>query len=87
MPTIKEIKYGVNYDVHSDIQNVPYALEILKMEGAEKLLVNGDIGNHVNEGEFIEELFWNSGWFDIGHTGILTVSGERVKYRNISLRQ
>ena len=43
-------------------------------------------GNHVNEGEYVTELFWNSGHLDRGHTGILTVDGERVSYRNINLR-
>ncbi|VVB83928.1 Uncharacterised protein [uncultured archaeon] len=42
-------------------------------------------GNHVNEGELVNELFWNSGYLDIGHTGILTVDGEKVSYQNIRL--
>ncbi|MBI2449444.1 hypothetical protein HYV49_04055 [Candidatus Pacearchaeota archaeon] len=42
-------------------------------------------GSHVNEGEYVTELFWNSGHLDAGHTGILTVNGEQVSYRNIKL--
>ena len=42
---VKEIKYGVISDVHSDPRIVPLAIDILKNKGAEKLLVNGDIGN------------------------------------------
>jgi len=42
-------------------------------------------GNHVEEGEEVDELFWNSGWLDNGQTGILTVEGEKVSYQNINL--
>ena len=42
---VKEIKYGVISDVHSDPRIVPVAIDMLKREGAERLLVNGDIGN------------------------------------------
>jgi len=42
---VKEIKYGVISDVHSDPKVVPLAIDVLKRLGAERLLVNGDIGN------------------------------------------
>lgn len=41
-----ETKYGVISDVHQDPRVVPLAIDVLKKEGAEKLLVNGDIGGH-----------------------------------------
>lgn len=46
---------------------------------------NDTKGNHVSEGIFVKELFWNSGWFDSGQTGILTVKDGKVKYENINL--
>ncbi len=39
-----ETKYGVISDVHEDPNVVPIAIEALKQKGAEKLLINGDIG-------------------------------------------
>jgi len=42
-------------------------------------------GNHVQEGQFLDELFWNSGHLDVGQTGILTVKDEKVSYQNIRL--
>jgi len=39
----KETKYGVISDLHGDPKIVPLAIEVLKKQGAEKLLVNGDI--------------------------------------------
>jgi Icc-related predicted phosphoesterase len=41
-----ETKYGVISDVHQDPRIVPLAIDVLKRQGAEKLLINGDIGNH-----------------------------------------
>ena len=41
----KETKYGVISDVYSYPRIVPIALDYLKKQGAEKILVNGDIGN------------------------------------------
>jgi len=41
--------------------------------------------NHVEEGQYTKELFWNSGHLDKGYTGILTVRGEEVSYQNICL--
>ncbi len=46
---------------------------------------NDSYGNHVEEGEYTRDLFWNSGHLDRGHTGILTVKGGEVSYRNIKL--
>jgi len=42
----QEIKYGVISDVHQDPRIVPIAIDILKNQGAEKLILNGDIGNY-----------------------------------------
>ena len=42
---VKETCYGVISDVHQDPRVVPEAIRVLKEEGVEKLLVNGDIGN------------------------------------------
>lgn len=39
-----EIKYGVISDIHQNPGILPHALETLKNEGVDKLLVNGDIG-------------------------------------------
>ncbi len=47
---------------------------------------NDSIGNHVNQGEYVDELFWNSGCLDFGHCGILSVRDGKVKYENIDLR-
>ncbi len=41
---VKETKYGVIADVHKNPQYVGLAIDVLKSEGAQKLLVNGDIG-------------------------------------------
>ncbi|MBU2522938.1 MAG: hypothetical protein KKE23_01455 [Nanoarchaeota archaeon] len=43
---VKETKYGVISDVHADPRIVPVAINVLKKLGAEKLLINGDIGNN-----------------------------------------
>lgn len=43
-------------------------------------------GEHVKEGEFVNELFWNSGHFDSGAVGILTVDGEKAAYQNVRLQ-
>ncbi len=40
----QETKYGIISDVHQDPGIVPVAIDLLKRLGAEKLLVNGDIG-------------------------------------------
>lgn len=40
-----ETHYGVISDVHQDPRIVPASIEVLKKLGAEKLLINGDIGN------------------------------------------
>ena len=42
-------------------------------------------GSHVSEGVFVNNLFWNAGHLDFGNTGILTVKGEEVYYRNINI--
>lgn len=42
-------------------------------------------GNNVPEGTLVEELFWNSGHLDQGYTGVLTVQGNKVSYKNISV--
>lgn len=49
------------------------------------LRANDCSGKHVNEGEFVDELFWNSGCLSNGQTGILAVEGEKVSYHNIKL--
>lgn len=41
--------------------------------------------SHVKEGEYVPELFWNSGHLDAGYTGILTINGDLVKYQNLRL--
>ncbi len=43
-----ETKYGVISDVHQDPRIVKVAIDKLKAQGVEKLLVNGDIGIHAN---------------------------------------
>lgn len=47
---------------------------------------NDRFGNPIPQGEFVDELFWNSGCLDFGQTGILTVDGGKVSYRNINLQ-
>jgi hypothetical protein len=42
-------------------------------------------GNKIEPKTQVKELFWNSGWLDIGHTGILTVGDGKVSYKNIFL--
>ena len=41
-------------------------------------------GNHVEEGKFVPDLFWNASYLDQGKAGILTVKDNKVKYRNIN---
>ncbi len=41
---VNETKYGVISDVHQDPRIVPIAIDVLKRLGAEKLILNGDIG-------------------------------------------
>ncbi len=48
---------------------------------------NDNYGNHVPEGKFVTDLFWNSGWLDTGQTGILTVRDGKVSYKNICLEE
>jgi len=43
---INEVHYGIISDVHQDPRIVPVTIEVLKRLGAEKLLINGDIGAH-----------------------------------------
>jgi len=38
-------KYGIISDIHKNPRVVPFALEVLKEKGAEKLIVNGDLGD------------------------------------------
>lgn len=47
---------------------------------------NDSNSHHVNEGELVDEMYWNSGCLDMGFAGILIVKGERVKYQNVRLR-
>ena len=42
---VKQITYGVISDVHGDPRIVPPTIDVLKRLGADKLLINGDIGN------------------------------------------
>ncbi len=46
---------------------------------------NDSYGNKVQEGVYTDNLFWNSGCLSFGQTGILTVKGPQVSYRNINL--
>ncbi|MBU0470309.1 MAG: hypothetical protein KKA62_03755 [Nanoarchaeota archaeon] len=39
--------------------------------------------NPVQQNAFVDELYWNSGQLDLGQTGILTVSDEKVSYQNV----
>lgn len=48
---------------------------------------NDSYGNQVKQGEFVNDLFWNSGWLDVGQTGILIVNDEaKISYQNINLK-
>ena len=42
--------------------------------------------NLVEEGKMVMGLFWNSGHFDAGQTGILTVNGNEASYQNILIQ-
>jgi len=44
------------------------------------------MGNHVEENEKVNELFWNASYCDTGKVGILSVDGSEVSYRNINLQ-
>ena len=63
---IKEVKYGVISDVHKDPRVVSLAIEVLKKEGVDKLLVNGDIGNQQETMEqsqnYVAYIF---GWMEV----------------------
>jgi len=41
----------------------------------------------VKEGEFVDELYWNSGHLDVGHCGLLRVKDGKVAYQNVDLRK
>jgi Icc-related predicted phosphoesterase len=41
---VNEMKYGIISDVHHDPRIVPVTIDVLKKLGAEKLILNGDIG-------------------------------------------
>ena len=47
---------------------------------------NDGNGNHVPQGTFTDELYWNSGHLDAGQTGILTAGDGKVSYRNINFK-
>jgi len=47
---------------------------------------NDSYGNHVQEGIFTDNLFWNSGCLSFGQTGILTIKDNKISYRNIILK-
>lgn len=40
-----ETKYGIISDIHSDPRPLERAVDLLKQKGAQKLILNGDIGN------------------------------------------
>ena len=42
-------------------------------------------GNHVDQGKYVSDLFWNASYLDKGRVGILTVKDNKVKYKNINL--
>ena len=42
--------------------------------------------NKVQEGQLVDELYWNTGELDLGQTGILTVEGNKVSYQNVQLQ-
>jgi len=42
-------------------------------------------GNHVEQGKYVPDLFWNASYLDKGRFGILTVKDNKVKYRNINI--
>ncbi len=48
---------------------------------------NDSHGNHVSEGNLVNELFWNSGHLDSGQTGILRVKDGKLAYQNICLEE
>lgn len=41
--------------------------------------------NLIPQGNLVNELYWNSGQLDLGQTGILTASDEKVSYQNVKL--
>ena len=45
---MNEIKYGIMSDIHEDPRVVSNAISVLKKLGANKLILNGDIGIHSN---------------------------------------
>ena len=75
---------------NSDLKNLYEGLGITKAvsghfhESGHR--ANDRNGNHIQEGQLVSELFWNSGHLDIGQTGILTVTEGKVSYRNINLK-
>ncbi|RME54373.1 hypothetical protein D6777_04035 [Candidatus Woesearchaeota archaeon] len=40
----------------------------------------------VNENEFVDELYWNSGQLDTGHCGLIRVNDGKVAYQNVKLQ-
>jgi hypothetical protein len=50
---VNEVKYGVISDVHGDPRVIDVALERLRSEGIDSLVLNGDIGGGVRETAYI----------------------------------
>ncbi|MFH1585265.1 MAG: hypothetical protein ABIB79_00675 [archaeon] len=56
---MRETNYGIISDIHEDPRIVPLAIDVLKSEGTEKLLVNGDIGR-LMPGRDLQEAIGNA---------------------------
>jgi len=86
---------GANIDIKTENRGNEYLKSLYEKLGIRKAVsghfhesghrANDRQGNHVNEGELVDELFWNSGHCDAGQIGILTVEDNRIAYENVSV--
>ncbi len=56
-----ETRYGIISDTHQDPRVIPLAIEVLKREGAQKLIANGDVGSNQDHIAFTFDMLGKSG--------------------------
>ena len=57
----KEVKYGIISDTHQNPSIVPFAINVLRNFGVEKMIVNGDVGTGIEYMAFVVDCLGKSG--------------------------